>query len=230
MIIFYRMCGIPSTSEPPIYSDNKLKLNEVCLRSFVDAYREIKPKMVFINDYCDLPHIEMIKKYCPFEMEMVNTQIGINESCLLQYKMYEKEKDDVVLFQECDYIHRKPLTESMIQSLLLVSPYDHPDKYNNYVNGFYKSFLQLEGGSHFRSIPSTTSTFACTKKVFNSIKEILYKYGYIDKERWEEILRTKFHDLKYTLWSPIPSFATHMLIDWMAPNIDWESIWKKYEK
>lgn len=221
MIVFYRMCAIPSTSEPPIYTDNKLKFNEICLRSFIDAYKEIKPKMVFINDYCDADHIAMINKVCPFEKEMKNTQIGINESCLLQYKLFEEQKDDVVLFQECDYLHVRPLTKKMIEELQFVTSYDHPDKYDKELS----PPVRVVDKYHFKQTSSTTSTFATTRRAFEGYKDLFYKYGYIDKERWEEI-----NKMGGILWSPIPALATHMLKNWLSPFINWEEIWKKYEK
>lgn len=213
MIVYYRMCGIPSTSEPPIYKDNKFKLNKYCLESFIKAYRDIKPEMIFINDYCSPKYNNLINSIVPFKYQIVDTAMGINETCLYQYKLYDNAQNDTVLFQECDYYHLKPLTESIIRQLEVVSPYDHPDKYPDEI-----SSIQIVDNHHFKHTKSTTATFACTRAYFEKHRQTLDKHGYIDHERWIEM---------GGLYSPIPAFATHMLKDFLSPSINWNEKWSK---
>jgi len=33
----------------------------------------------------------------------------------------------------------------------------------------------------------------------------------------------------YRLYVPIPSFATHLVKDYLAPGVDWEEIWQSYQ-
>src|SRR6185437_11864781 len=135
MTVCYRMCGIPSTNPSPIYQEDKFKLNQLCLRSFVQAFREINPNMVFLNDFCDGRYNEMIDRIIPFDKEIYSSEIGINATALKQYELAEKVNDDVILFQECDYLYRPGVgrkLEAAIREFGLVSPYDHPDFYTRY--------------------------------------------------------------------------------------------------
>lgn len=217
MIVYYRLCDrkSPLSKPSPILNDNLLKLTEICLRSFVDVYKKINPEMVFIADYCPLSYDRMIKEVVPFKYKIIHTQKGINETCLMQYRLFEASGHDVVLFQEYDYLWVKPLTERMIGELGFVSPYDHPDKYPH-----INTSVALADKHFFITVESTTATFATDKKAFSQHKDLFYRYGYIDKERWQK--------LSAPLFSPIPSFATHMVDEFMAPVIDWKAVWSKY--
>lgn len=209
MIVYYRMCNIPSTNPSPVFQHDKFRLNKLCLRSFVKAYKEIKPKIVFICDYCPPQYVDMIEREVPFQKEIVMTEMGINETCLYQYELYDQATDECVLFQECDYFHIKPLTELQIKELQVVTPYDHPDKYPDEV-----SHIQIIDSHHFKHTKSTTSTFACTREYFETNRETLDSYGYIDHERWVTL---------GGLASPIPTFATHMVTNYLSPGIIWKN-------
>lgn len=209
MIVYYRITDNPSTNPPPIFEDDKPRLNKICLKSFIKAYENIDYNIYFICDYCRPETIEMIKSLCP-EGEIVQMAAGINETCVEQYRLYEKSEEPTVLFLECDYYHLKPITEKMIRELEVVSPYDHPDKYETEREGQYK----IADNQYFKYTASTTATFACTSEYFNKNKIVLYKHGYIDHERWVEL---------GGLWTPIPTMATHMVTSYLPPNIEWKN-------
>lgn len=221
MIIYYRITDISSSNPSPILNDDKFKLNQLCLRSFVSAFKEVKPKMVFICDYTTPQTIEMIRRVVPFEKEIISTGLGINETCLKQYDLFLEQKDeDEVLFSECDYLWLSSSGQKLLDALRklpYVSPYDHPDKYLL----DKKVDIKLVNGKHWRSTPSTTSTFATTRDNFLKQKDIFYKYGYLDKARWEEMGSD-------VLFTPIPTLATHCVTSQMAPGIDWKEEWEKY--
>ena len=214
MIVYYRMCDIPSTNPSPIFQENKFKLNELCLRSFVKAFKDIKPKVVFLNDFCDGRYNEMEDRIVPFDKDIIKTEIGINATCLKQYDLFlEQNEHDEVLFLECDYFwvdSGKYLLDAL-KTLQFVSPYDHPDKYE--LNEL--SRICYVGGRHWKSTSSTTSTFATRRPNFELLKDLFYKHGYIDKARWEEI--------GSRLYTPIPTLATHMVKSQLAPGITYET-------
>jgi len=222
MIVYYRICGVRSTNPSPIFDDNKFKQNELGLRSFVAAFKNVKPTVHFILDYCDQRYVDMLKRIVPFHYTYEATQLGINETCLRQYQLFEEQADDEVLFQECDYLWLPDSGQALLDALRVlpfVSPYDHGDKY--LVDE--KVYVKLVGDKHWKSTTSTTATFATTRKHFMDNKEIFYKHGYLDKARWEEIdIYAK------SLYTPIPALATHMVKDWLSPGIDWKTEWEKY--
>jgi len=217
MIVYYRMCDVKSglSKKSPIHPDNNYELAKMCLKSFVDVYKLVKPHVVFICDHCPLTYDKMIREVVPFDHTITHTAMGINETCLYQYRLYEQSKEDVVMFLEYDYLWANVLIPEDIQALGLVTPYDHPDKYPT-----DNAQIIIVNNKHYRSTVSTTATFATTRKLFMKHKDILYKHGYIDHARWLEITDT--------LYSPIPSCATHMVRDYMAPRIAWHDIADKY--
>jgi hypothetical protein len=221
MIVYYRLCDRKlSASAPSAFSADPYEIARVCLKSFVKAFETAKPRMVFICDYCPIKYDQMIADIVPFEKEIHHTSIGINETCLMQYDMFEQEDEKDVLFQEYDYLWLPDTGEEIVKGLehmSYVTPYDHPDKYE--LKETSKTYPI--NGRYWKKTISTTATFATTKKIFTADKEILYKHGYIDHERWLE--------LGDVLYSPIPSIATHLVADYLAPHVDWKGIWQSYQ-
>jgi len=221
MITYYRITSIPSTNPSPIYQEDKDKLNEICLKSFIDAFKELKPKMVFICDSCSEDTLEMIYNVCPFEKEVMVTHLGQNGTSLKQYEL-AREQDDDIYFAESDYIYQENSGQDFLNGLKefgLVSPYDHPDHYQTP----YVSKLRLVDNYHWRSAENNTMTWAVSNKIFKDNYDIFYKYGYLDKEVWDD-LRAKGHEL----WVPVPSIATHMVISCLAPSVDFKKLWENY--
>lgn len=224
MIVYYRMAGISSTNPSPIFQEDKLKLNKLCLKSFVDSYRHLNPNIVFLLDHCSPEYDDMIKSVVPFTSVLHHMEVGINETCLKQYEWAKEQKDNIILFQECDYLYR-PDTGAMmnyaINNLGLVSPYDHRNFYlDRTIHSDYTQIKLLPDDQHYRTTERNTMTFGIRADIFKNNYEIFKKYGYLDNDVWHE-MRAKGHPI----WVPIPSFATHMVKDFMAPSINWESIW-----
>lgn len=221
MITYYRITSIPSTNPSPIFQEDKDKLNEICLKSYIDAFKEIKPKTVFICDKCSDETMEMIYNICKFPKEVLKTNLGQNGTSLKQYEL-AKEQDDDIYFAESDYIYQENSGQDFINGLKefgLVSPYDHPDHYKTP----YIPKLKLVDNHHWRSAENNTMTWAASNKLFKDNYDIFYKYGYLDHDVWDD-LRAKGHEL----YVPIPSIATHMVISCPAPSINWKQIWQKY--
>ena len=83
-------------------------------------------------DYCGKEYDDMINELVPFDMEIIHTTSGINETCIYQYELFEKSKEDKVLFQENDYLYLPDTggeIVSAVEEFDFVTPYDHPDKY-----------------------------------------------------------------------------------------------------
>ena len=226
MTVFYRMCGIPSTNPSPIFQEDKFKLNKLCLRSFVQAFKEIAPTMIFILDNCSTEYVEMIRSICPFDKEFIITDLGINGTMLLSYDLAKDCKDDVILFQECDYLYRPGIGKDFdygIRLWGLLSPYDHLNFYTDRSIHSNQVKLELLDDIHYRTTERNTMTFGMTKGAFMNQYEILMKYGYLDNDVWKELA-----ERNNPLRVPIPSFATHMVRDFMAPSVDWKEIYEAY--
>lgn len=223
MIVYYRLSGIPSTNPSPIYQEDKYKLNELCLKSFWAAYKELDPKVIVLADHCESRYDGMISGILPFfNYEIIHTELGINGTALKQYELALAQDDDI-LFQECDYIYVPEsgyLMEKAIRELGLVSPYDHLNFYFDRNLHKEEATIKLVGDYHFRSTERNTMTFGVRNDVFKKNYEIFKKYGYLDGDVWYDLLAAG-----QQLFVPIPSLATHMAKDFLAPSIDWEEIW-----
>jgi len=218
------MCGIPSTNPSPVYQEDKFMLNKICLKSFREAFRDIDPKVIFLCDFCEPMYENLIKDIIPFEHEIHFTEIGINETMLKAYDIAYNQDDDI-LFQECDYIYRENIGKEFVKGLDelgLVSPYDHLNFYMDHKLHSNQVIIDLVGNTHWRSTERNTMTFAVKNKIFKDNYAIFKKYGYLDADVW--------YDLKSAgqeLYVPIPSLATHMVKDYLAPGIKWEDEWRK---
>jgi len=223
------MCGIPSTNPSPYFQKDKFKLNELCLRSFCSGYESVPNLMnlsvYFILDHCDKEYEKMIDGICQFDKTIQHTNLGINNTCLLQYDLAMQSNSDVFLFQECDYIYQPQSGLKLLEGvkkLSLVSPYDHRNFYIDKTIHSDECKIKLINDQHWRSVERNTMTFAMTNKALRDNFGILKKHGYIDNQVW--------HDMRangYTLYVPIPSIATHMVKDFMAPGVDWDNLIKK---
>lgn len=222
MLAIYRMCGIASTNPSPIFQENKFDLNKLCLKSFEEAYKEIKPKTIFLCDHCDSEYTKLIDDLVPFEHEIIFTNIGINETMLKAYDIASSQDDDI-LFQECDYLYLPGAGEKLVEGLNalgLVSPYDHRNFYIDRLLHSNYAMIELIGDTHWRTTERNTMTFAVRNKIFKDNLDIFNRYGYLDGNVWYDLLAKL-----QPLWVPIPALATHMVKDFLAPGIDWETRW-----
>lgn len=218
------MCDIPSTNPSPIFQEDKFKLNVLALNSFILAYMTVQPKVIFICDYCPKEKYDPLLEKVPFEHEILYTESGINGTALMQYDLAQDEKDEIILYQECDYLYLPQVGEKMVNAIKhfgLVSPYDHKNFYIDHSIHSKKTEIELFEDHHFRTVERNTMTFGMTRKAFDKNFDILKHWGYLDNEVWKE-MRVNGNPL----WTPVPSFATHLVKDFLSPAIDWQQLWK----
>jgi hypothetical protein len=219
MKVIYRICDVqsPLSQPPPVCQDDRQLLNITCLKSFVKAFKDTDISIHFILDNCEYSWEELLRKFVNFTYDVIRTGDGINGSCRRAVDMALKAKDDII-FQECDYLWRPNTGKKYIEAIKyfgFVSPYDHPDKYPG------NAKLELCDSIHYRTAVSTTQTYGVTKEELNRRKDIIYKHGYIDHAMWVDLGK-----VGVKLRTPIPSFATHMVHNYMAPSIDWKKIFQ----
>lgn len=226
MLTVYRMCNIASTNPSPIFQEDKRKLNELCLKSFVEAFKEVNPKMYFILDHCPSDYVDMIGKIVPFEFDFEMTSMGINATMLRSYELARDSDEEILLLAECDYIWRPGIGkdfEIAIKALEVVSPYDHPDFYTRPDIHPSECKVALIDNQHYRTAWRNTMTFGITRQaLLNNFESFMY-WGYLDNDIWAALRK-----LDYPLWTPLPSFATHCVANYMASGVNWKEIWEKY--
>ena len=140
--------------------------------------------------------------------------------------------DQIIYFLEDDYLHRnnwnKILLEGFDLNVDYISLYDHLDKYKLPIYQKLQSKILISKSCHWRSVPSTTLSFAVKFKTFKKHFDIYKKFNFIDSGK------TKDHEMFLDLWkngssliTPIPGYSSHMDLHWLSPTIDWEEILKK---
>lgn len=164
---------------------------------------------------------------------------------------------EYVYFAEDDYLYIPNSFSTMLNFMEkikadFITPYDHPDYYTSKLHNYMKEIVKY-GGYIWKSVGSTCCTFLTTNKVLKSVYTFLTRYKYmgdtsmwfaLTKKRWFLgknfgwgtllMWRYGFRQLlfgkKYSLWVPQPSLATHMLENFLAPNVEWEVYIKELAK
>lgn len=207
-MIFYRVSPFKQHNIPPVYADDKWNLVKLAHKTFLD-FNDHEPT-TYLLDRCEGWN-DYFQKYG----RTVN-YTGTDRSYSIGF-MFNLAKDikGKVLMVEDDYLWVKNKVDDLLVGLdyfKLVSPYDHPA---HYIEDKFKDFdfkLKLIGKQVWRNSPSNTHTFGTTGEYIREHWDI-FKDGYWDAPMFEK--------LPDQVWNPIPSFATHLCSDWMAPNVDW---------
>lgn len=225
MLVVYRISGIPSTNPSPKHQDNKLALNKLCMRSFINAFQGEDILLYLLIDNATNEYYDFMADEIPFSTEIEYSQVGINQTMLRSYELAIESDEDYVLFQECDYLYRPMVGGKLIKAIKelkgMVSPYDHPNFYKDPALHSKTCDISLIGDTHFRSTERNTMTWGCSTDLVRENYDLLCEHGYLDGDVWYDLKR-----VGYTLYVPIPSFATHMAKDWLAPSYNWEALSK----
>ena len=219
------MCGIASSNPSPIYQEDKFRLNELCLKSFINAFSDVKPEVTFLLDKCDEAYLNLLK-IVPFKYTVEEANLGINGTMLLAYDI-ASELEDYVVFQECDYLYHRVIGKTYLaamKELGIVSPYDHPNFYHLRKYHREECRIKIVDNHHFRTAERNTMTWGCHSSIVKQHRQLLDRHGYLDGPVWDELQTEGLN-----LWVPIPAFATHMVRDCLSPGIDWKDTWQSIQ-
>ncbi len=183
LAIAYRI--YPGVSKvPPVYSDDKFKLSELCLRSFKQSLAGLSVKIWVILDGCPDEYVDLFKKYFnEEELEFVIAGgIGNARTFGKQINILLEQSDaDFIYFAEDDYFYLPGQFEEMIglmkgnSGIDFVSPYDHPDYYELGLHNLEYDVLPY-GNRKWRTSPTTCMTFLTTKAVLMQSAAVLKTY------------------------------------------------------
>ncbi|MCI0381934.1 MAG: hypothetical protein L0207_02640 [Chlamydiae bacterium] len=148
---------------------------------------------------------------------------------MLDWATQQPFNDDTILyFLEDDYLHRqgwdRVLAEGFsVEETSYVTLYDHRDKYlENYRD--IKSKIFFTDSCHWRTVPSTTNTYAMK---FSTLKRDLSIHREFSLNRTITADHEKFCKLNEKgaiLISSIPGFSTHLETEYLSPCFNWESL------
>ncbi len=226
IVILYRISPFKN-GKAPIYAKNKLKLTKICLKSFIKGFQKVPLKIIFILDTCPKQYRELIKRLKIKDCEIIDfKKAGNKGTWFVQLEIVKRLKNNnLVYFAEDDYFYLKNSGERIYQALNkidFVGPCDHLNYYKKpMVNN--KENIEVFSNYHFRSSESTCLTFGTSANLIKNNFGLFHKFGTFDHPLWLALKRKG-----YKLFTPIPSLATHMVKNALAPGIDWQRQWKKY--
>lgn len=146
----------------------------------------------------------------------------------INYILQQPWSDDTIVYSlEDDYLHRPgwpalireglgPITHPTL-SFDYVTLYDHLDKYT--WDELYRdltSKLGITKSAHWRTVPSTTNTWAALLWTFRTDRTLFELFKNQDNEKFKTLTR-----LGRTVASCIPGWSTHVHPSWMSPCFDW---------
>ena len=138
--------------------------------------------------------------------------------------------NDIIYFVEDDYLHKEGWVDILLEGFKYIGAdyytlYDHPDKYFLPMYENLTSKIIVTPSVHWRTIPSTTNTYACRFSTLKKHFDIHVKYCDL-VEKW-----TKDHDKFTQLWSEgsnlvscIPGYSSHIESNMLSPTINWSKI------
>ena len=228
--LFVRHCNFSKHSENRERLKNFSK--EACLKNLKETIDKNNANITFLMDgSLDKHFLKNEKQYKVVQIEGGNNAKSLNSTFEYVNKCNFSD-DQIIYFLEDDYLHKKNWTNILLEGFELkaeyISLYDHPDKYKLPQYNKLQSKILVSKSCHWRTVPSTTGTFAVKFKTFKKHFDVYKKFIFIDEGT------TKDHEMFLELWkngsnliTPIPGFASHMDIHWLSPTINWEEIIKE---
>ncbi|MEQ9423298.1 MAG: hypothetical protein RJQ09_02685 [Cyclobacteriaceae bacterium] len=203
LVIAYRVYPGVSKS-PPIYSDDKLKLTELCLKSFARALQGFRVFIKVFLDGCPKTYNALFAKTLngyDFEFEELDC-LGNLETFQLQLEyLSNQKKSEYVFFAEDDYFYLKNSFSCMLEAIKLrdidfITPYNHPDVHNHSLHSYKKSEFML-GGIKWIESASTTLTFLTSVNILKETNEVFGSYlgGNNDASIWFTLTKKPIFDV-----------------------------------
>lgn len=229
--IFYRSTGGDNRKDRPEFYSKM-----VCLQSFLQAIAAVgdRATVTFVNDG-PMPEDRMkIMRRWGLVVALPGLGNSISYRRTLDLAL-ALPAESIVYFAEDDYLYT---TEAFTKLLAAfdeladvdyVTLFDHMDRYrrrDDARSGYSRVFLA--GGLHWRTMESTCMTYGA--RVATLVRDAwIHRFGTIpktprDRDIWRLTLGEKWYFWKFPkrrLIGPMPSLATHMDPEGLAPNVDW---------
>lgn len=216
--VYYRSCKELNTPEKnrPEWFGKKIIFLDFIKKSNLSL---INLEIFFDGDQSDLYCEEMSGFPIHFDSHGSDRE---SYFALLNYiSKKNHSRDDIIYVLEDDYLHLSGWEQIMLEGFDelksdFITLYDHPDKYNSKAYQYLQSTIKRTANIHWRTIPSTTNTFAFRYHTLEDFKTIFEEH-WLDHEKF-----LAFWNLGKTLYSPIRAFSTHCMSNLLAPGVNWE--------
>ena len=220
LAVAYRI--YPKVSKPSLglpFSDDKLRLAEICLRSFKQSLGNLRVKIWAILDGCPESFADLFRKYFdPDDLVLVPLpSVGNHATFGKQIDILLNQTDsDFVYFAEDDYVYLTNQFAKMISFMSaskdvdFITPYDHLDCYTLEIHHRPK-WLRVHSGHHWRTAASTCLTFLTRKNTLASNQAIFRTYcrRNYDSSLWLSLT-------KFSIFNPAQTLRFALTELWLA--------------
>ena len=208
-------------------SDDKLRLSEICLRSFKESLGGLRVKFWALLDRCPNEYAELFRRYFNAEdLVLISLHQGGNRATLAKQIeiLLGQEDSDLVYFAEDDYVYLPDQFSCMLDFLRahkdvdFVSPYDHPDCYALEIHRHPK-WVRVHAKHHWRTAASTCLTFLTSREKLKETQAIFrsYKRRSFDCSLWLSLTKCSlfnpFQSLRFAYQEPL--FAKIIAKAWL---------------
>jgi hypothetical protein len=203
------------------FSEDKLQLSEVCLRSLKDSLGNLRVKLWVLLDGCPKEYEELFRKY--FDKADLNliplSGLGNQATFAKQIELLLQQQDsEIVYFAEDDYFYLPGQFRSMVDFLVehkdvhFVSPYDHLDYYTMALHRSLELSMTF-GHREWRTVASTCLTFLTRRKTLAETESVFrgYKRRSLDCSLWLSLTKERVFDPFF--------FAAHLFRDSSSSKI-----------
>ncbi|MFH1051456.1 MAG: glycosyltransferase family 2 protein [bacterium] len=228
--IAYRI--YPGVSKvPPVFSDNKFKLSELCLYSFRKSLENLKFKLFALFDNCPDSYVDLFKKYFNDDELEIFRFGGIGNAGTFEQQieiLLNQNYSDYIYFAEDDYFYIDNAIPKILDFIRknknadFVSAYYHPDYDKMKVHKEFNSVKIISDEISWKTAASTTMTFLTTKTILMESEKTFRSYlkNNYDASIWLSLTKHKVKNpcnlFKYmisdSLWSKI------LLKSWLYSN------------
>lgn len=175
----------PGVSKTPlVFADDKLKLTELCLRSFRESLGSLRVKMLVLLDACPPEYVALFQQYfaapdlviIPISARSNRASFGRQIRLLL-----DQEYSELVYFAEDDYLYLPDQFASMVRFMRgnddvdFATPYDHLHYYTSRLHWHKKRSAMFET-RQWRTVASTCLTFLTSRTVLRHTEQVFQSY------------------------------------------------------
>jgi hypothetical protein len=187
------------------FSHEKLRLSEICLRSFKKSLGELRVRLWVLLDECPKEYEDMFRQYFAEEDLLLVPLAGAGNQATFVRQLellLQQTESELVYFAEDDYFYLPDQFPLMIDFLLahpdvdFISPYDHLDDYTMALHRDRK-WLRAYGGRHWRTAASTCLTFLTRRETLRRTEHVFrgYKRRSLDCSMWLSLTKRRVFDI-----------------------------------
>jgi hypothetical protein len=207
------------SKSPAFFPSDKLRLSEMCLKSFHGAISGLRARIWALLDGCPPEYDALFRQmFQDQDVEIVSlNKIGNFATFSRQIDLLLKQTEaPFAYFAEDDYLYSPGALTKMISFMRnnpdadFVTPYDHPDQYRS-SSRFERHLIRPYGDRYWRTASSTCLTFLTSRKTLLETARMFrtYSLGNMDCPIWLALtqraglanVRVHFHDwLRTKTW------------------------------